>query len=333
MALQTLKTIKNWFRTGLKPTQAQFWDTWDSFRHKSDKVPVGDIEGIDELLDSKTDESDFKTINGESILGSGDISIDGGGSQDLQQVLNKGNNYSTYGQNDYMRLTNQYAPGWQFNEMRLMPGGIRVEKSHGGNTTGIVYGSGDISSLYTRSDYANQTGFKLDTEGLLLKTNISQSGTGIIKSDNLSKLTDYQLPVETTEPSITLVSKVNGIPADINGNVVISLPPVKTFIANINRIGTNEPTVKVIYNDTGATLNLVKTSNAGQFVGTFSSPIFQFKKVLYWVDGKNISEILRLAALGGDTFFFGTATLSSAVTNSYVDINLINAYIKIEIYP
>lgn len=50
MAIQTLETIKNWFRTSLKPTQAQFWDTWDSFRHKSEKVSVKDIEGVEELL-------------------------------------------------------------------------------------------------------------------------------------------------------------------------------------------------------------------------------------------------------------------------------------------
>jgi hypothetical protein len=50
MAIETLNTIKNWFRTGLKPTQAQFWDTWDSFRHKNEKIPVKDIQGINELL-------------------------------------------------------------------------------------------------------------------------------------------------------------------------------------------------------------------------------------------------------------------------------------------
>ncbi|TPG41967.1 hypothetical protein [Flavobacterium pectinovorum] len=50
MAIETLKTIKSWFKTGLKPTQAQFWSTWDSFRHKSEKVPVEDIEGIENLL-------------------------------------------------------------------------------------------------------------------------------------------------------------------------------------------------------------------------------------------------------------------------------------------
>ncbi|WP_144893751.1 hypothetical protein [Flavobacterium tiangeerense] len=51
MALQTLSTIKDWFKTGLKPSQTQFWDTWDSFRHKNDKVPVKEVEGLDQILD------------------------------------------------------------------------------------------------------------------------------------------------------------------------------------------------------------------------------------------------------------------------------------------
>jgi hypothetical protein len=57
MAIVNLTTIKNWFRTGLKPTQTQFWDTWDSFRHKSDKVPVADIDGIEAIVNSKADKT------------------------------------------------------------------------------------------------------------------------------------------------------------------------------------------------------------------------------------------------------------------------------------
>lgn len=60
MAIQTLITIKNWFKTGLKPTQTQFWDTWDSFRHKDDKIPVVDVEGIDDLLFTKADKAVLK---------------------------------------------------------------------------------------------------------------------------------------------------------------------------------------------------------------------------------------------------------------------------------
>lgn len=53
MAIQSLSTIKNWFKTRLKPTQAQFWDTWDSFWHKNDKIPVGSIENLDSILSGK----------------------------------------------------------------------------------------------------------------------------------------------------------------------------------------------------------------------------------------------------------------------------------------
>jgi hypothetical protein len=105
MAIQTLNTIKNWFKTNLKPTQSQFWDTWDSFRHKNEKVPVEDLDGIDELLFTKASKSDFKTINGETIIGSGDISSHGGDSQDLQQTFENGSNVQVFDSTD----TNYYA--------------------------------------------------------------------------------------------------------------------------------------------------------------------------------------------------------------------------------
>jgi len=128
MALQTLNTIKQWFKTGLKPTQTQFWDTWDSFRHKFEKVPIKDIEGIDELLLTKADKTildnhladkiahapqvntdwnsesgisqlinkpEFKTINGDEIVGSGDIVIDTKVYQTLQDVVTQNGNLDT----------------------------------------------------------------------------------------------------------------------------------------------------------------------------------------------------------------------------------------------
>jgi hypothetical protein len=60
MAKQSLSNIKNWFKTGLIPTQAQFWDTWDSFWHKDDLIPAASIEGLDALLDSKAENADFQ---------------------------------------------------------------------------------------------------------------------------------------------------------------------------------------------------------------------------------------------------------------------------------
>lgn len=59
MAKQTLNTIRNWFKTGLKPTQTHFWDTWDSFFHKDDVIPSSSIENLDNRFNSKADKQAF----------------------------------------------------------------------------------------------------------------------------------------------------------------------------------------------------------------------------------------------------------------------------------
>lgn len=50
MPVASLSTIKNWFRTNLKPSQGQFWDTWDSFWHKQELIPTSAIGGLDAAL-------------------------------------------------------------------------------------------------------------------------------------------------------------------------------------------------------------------------------------------------------------------------------------------
>lgn len=48
-------TIKDWFRTGLKPTQAQFWAWIDSYWHKDEKISITAIEDIENILNAKAD--------------------------------------------------------------------------------------------------------------------------------------------------------------------------------------------------------------------------------------------------------------------------------------
>lgn len=52
-----LNTLKNWFRTGAKPTQAHFWAWLDSFYHKGEKVPQSSIQDLDTTLANKADSS------------------------------------------------------------------------------------------------------------------------------------------------------------------------------------------------------------------------------------------------------------------------------------
>lgn len=52
-----LNTIKNWFKTGLFPTQAQFWSAFESFWHKDEAIPMNSVDGLGDALNSKASNS------------------------------------------------------------------------------------------------------------------------------------------------------------------------------------------------------------------------------------------------------------------------------------
>jgi hypothetical protein len=54
-----INTILNWFMTGKKPTQAQFWASWSSFWHKDEAIPQSSISGLATVLNAKTENDQF----------------------------------------------------------------------------------------------------------------------------------------------------------------------------------------------------------------------------------------------------------------------------------
>lgn len=54
-----INTILNWFKTGLKPTQDQFWQSWTSFWHKDEIIPQSSISNLTEVLNAKAEKSQF----------------------------------------------------------------------------------------------------------------------------------------------------------------------------------------------------------------------------------------------------------------------------------
>lgn len=55
MAKTTINIIKSWFKTGLKPTQDQFWSWQDSYWHKDEIIPQESIQDLNTTLSSKAD--------------------------------------------------------------------------------------------------------------------------------------------------------------------------------------------------------------------------------------------------------------------------------------
>ncbi|KQB39475.1 hypothetical protein [Flavobacterium aquidurense] len=222
MAIQTLNTIKNWFRTGLKPTQAQFWDTWDSFRHKYDKVPVKDVEGIDELLNSKTDQSDFKTINGESLIGNGDISVGGVGSQNLDQVLTNGNRSS-----QEIFIGEESTQQVQVNDYGVYVSTKDKQWSEF-SSNGLYVVTQNEAELSTESSFGNEQlyfsvnggikqAFFGHLNGLFLK--MGGGGSFNLRSDLVTEGLTVNVPNASGDRIMPL--SINGNLADETGNIVI----------------------------------------------------------------------------------------------------------------
>lgn len=67
-----INNIKNWFKTGLKPTQEQFWAWMDSYWHKAEKIPMSSIDGIDTALENK---ADAQQLVGKADLISGKVPL------------------------------------------------------------------------------------------------------------------------------------------------------------------------------------------------------------------------------------------------------------------
>lgn len=51
----SLDNILKWWKTNLRPTEAQARATFESFRHKNDRIPIADVDGVDGLIAQKAD--------------------------------------------------------------------------------------------------------------------------------------------------------------------------------------------------------------------------------------------------------------------------------------
>ena len=96
MAERNRTTLKSYFETGDAPTQTQFSDLIDSFLSLvDDTIAIADVVGLSTALNAKqatlVSGTNIKTVNGESLLGSGNIEIVGGGG-DMEKATYDPNN-------------------------------------------------------------------------------------------------------------------------------------------------------------------------------------------------------------------------------------------------
>lgn len=57
--MASLAEIYDWFMTGKKPTQPQFWASWGSFWNKGEQIPQSSISGLPGVLNAKAEKAQF----------------------------------------------------------------------------------------------------------------------------------------------------------------------------------------------------------------------------------------------------------------------------------
>ena len=70
MAKQSVATIKSWFQTGDKPTQAQFWDWLESFIHKDDPITTSQVTGLNTTLSTLATQASVDALKGTVLSAS-----------------------------------------------------------------------------------------------------------------------------------------------------------------------------------------------------------------------------------------------------------------------
>lgn len=149
-----LSTLKRWFSNFMKPTQEQFWAIFDSFRHKSEKVPMEDIDGLttalegtasaeqlqnhlrdshahSELFDKKVDKVPGKGLSTNDFTNELRTKLEGLRNVDISQLLPKGG-YTGTAQNlkelidNIMRILQ--SPDTELDELREIVAYIKQNK-------------------------------------------------------------------------------------------------------------------------------------------------------------------------------------------------------------
>lgn len=233
-------TIRNWFKTGLKPTQTQFWSTWDSFWHKSETLPISSISGLGNLLDGKAEEnhthSEYATNDATSLTPANVISWQQAlGVDDLDYVEipteNAAENSHPYvvviddaGKSAKRNATEfgkvDTIDGIEANENKDVKLGA-VRKSESNTVTD------DFSMQQENGAYVSiaSNGLKVGFGGITATYGTSSISVDNLVPDSAYKFQELLFPkraVKNTEEKVYPVTYVQGVKADETGRVDIS---------------------------------------------------------------------------------------------------------------
>ncbi len=310
--------LQNWFVTGAKPTQEQFWAWQESYWHKSESIPTEKILGLSEVLANKAD------------------------AEMLQHKANL----------DSSNLTDEHVLAWKEKlGVGELPSNIATIDE--GNKQGNTYTKTKVNELLENSgkNLANTdlqipagvvrtldvTGAKLNIKGLREVTS-DNSYTKKLRMNNLGEV------VSTTESDFTInvPDTINIQSRDITyANTLTSINKVKLFGGIVENVAVKQP--KTLYEKYMQTItenlytrvtdtsewtkvynegfdNLIEWDNVSKLIKYNRSPDPNFKREL-----TNFGMVLNkpFPMNKNWVFSFKTTALNTNIQNTHSSLPLI----------
>jgi hypothetical protein len=222
----------------------------DSFKTINGKS----IVGTGNIVVGEAPAVSFKTINGKSIIGTGDIVVGGTPTAaTFQEVLNTGKVSTTTGQDHHFQLRSQFYDGGPYHDMIFKRNSIRLEFNGGG----YIFDEDGIYPVRNLSSSFGYGGYALSSGGLSLKTN-PIGGMATIKADNLTSNYTFQLPGNIEVGGTQTLATTNDIAAYVASRTVVNQTTILLTSADLNTtypaatvgfrvMALNIPSEKVIY--------------------------------------------------------------------------------------